>query len=94
MSDKPQIDFGTGPESEDAGFEDAYLQDHTERSRVKFNTRLRADLYEKLRAAAFWLDDVTITDLVEAAVRNHIQRLEEERDEPFKVLEPHQVDDS
>lgn len=94
MSDKPQIDFGTDSESEDAGFEDSYLQDHTERSRVKFNTRLRADLYEKLRAASFWLDDKTITGLVEDAVRKYIQELEEEREEPFEILPPHQVDDS
>jgi hypothetical protein len=91
MSEKPQIDFGT--EEEDAGFEQEYLQKHTERDRVKFNTRLRADLYEKLRAVAFWTKD-NITDHVEAAVRNYIRNLEEERDEPFEVLEPHRVDDS
>lgn len=94
MSDKPQIDFGSEAESDDAGFEEEYLQEHTERSRVKFNTRLRADLYEKLRAAAFWLDDANITDLVEAAVGNHIRNLEEERGEPFEILKPHRVDDS
>ena len=92
MSDKPQIDFGTG-DADDPGFEEEYLQEHTERNRVKFNTRLRADLYEKLRAAAFWTDD-SITDLVEAAVRQHICNLEESREEPFEVLEPHRVDDS
>lgn len=94
MSNKPQIDFGTDSDSEDAGFEGEYLQEHTERSRVKFNTRLRADLYEKLRAAAFWLDDESITDLVEQAVRSYIKQLEDEREEPFKVLEPHRVEDS
>lgn len=91
MSDKPQIDFDT--EDEDAGFEQEYLRKHTERDRVKFNTRLRADLYEKLRAVAFWTDD-NITDHVETAVRNYIRELEEERGEPFEVLEPHRVDDS
>lgn len=91
MADKPQIDFGTG--EDDAGFEDEYLNEHTERDRVKFNTRLRADLYEKLRAAAFWTDH-SITELVEAAVRNHISDLEQQRDEPFEVLEPHRIDDS
>lgn len=94
MSDKPQIDFGTDSGAEDAGFEKSYLQSHTERSRVKFNTRLRADLYEKLRAASFWLDDKTITDLVEDAVRRYIEDLEEEREEPFKILDPHRIDDS
>lgn len=94
MSDKPQIDFGSESESDDAGFEEEYLQEHTERSRVKFNTRVRADLYEKLRAAAFWKDDTSITNLVEDAVRSHIQRLEKERGEPFEVLPPHRVDDS
>jgi hypothetical protein len=92
MADKPQIDFGTG--SNDAGFEDDYLKGHTERDRVKFNTRLRADLYEKLRAAAFWMEDMNITDLVEGAVRRYIRDLEEERGEPFEVLDPHRVDDS
>jgi len=91
MSDKPKIDFDT--EEEDAGFEQEYLQKHTERDRVKFNTRLRADLYEKLRAVAFWTDH-NITDHVEAAVRGYIRELEEERGEPFEVLEPHRVDDS
>lgn len=91
MSDKPQIDFGTS--DEDAGFEKEYLQEHTDRSRVKFNTRLRADLYEKLRAAAFWTD-ANITDHVEAAIRSHIRELEEEREESFEVLIPHRVDDS
>jgi hypothetical protein len=91
MSEKPQIDFGTS--EDDAGFEEEYLQEHTERDRVKFNTQLRADLYEKLRAAAFWTEK-SITDLVEAAVRAHIQNLEDERDEPFEVLNPHRVDDS
>lgn len=91
MTDKPQIDFDTT--GEDAGFEDEYLQEHTDRDRVKFNTRLRADLYEKLRAAAFWTDH-TITELVEAAVRTQIRTLENERDEQFEVLEPHRVDDS
>jgi uncharacterized protein (DUF1778 family) len=91
MSDKPQINFDTDTES--SGFEEGYLKEHTQRSRVKFNTRLRADLYEKLRAAAFWTDE-SITDLVEAAVRTHIQDLEDERDEPFEVLDPHRVDDS
>lgn len=92
MSDKPQINFDTGGE-EDAGFEEEYLQEHTERERVKFNTRLRADLYEKLRAVAFWTD-YTITELVEAAVRSQIRRLEDERGEPFEILEPHRIDDS
>ena len=92
MTDKPQIDFDTD-DGDDAGFEDKYLKEHTERDRVKFNTRLRADLYEKLRAAAFWTDD-SITELVEGAVRKHIRDLEDERDEPFKVLDPHRVDDS
>jgi hypothetical protein len=94
MSDKPKIDFGSEAESNDAGFEEEYLQEHTERSRVKFNTRLRADLYEKLRATAFWLDDSTITDLVEEAVRKHIQQLEQDRGESFEILPPHRVDDS
>lgn len=92
MADKPQIDFGTD-DGDDAGFEDEYLKEHTERDRVKFNTRLRADLYEKLRAAAFWSDQ-SITELVEEAVRNHIRGLEDKRDEPFEVLEPHRIDDS
>jgi len=91
MSDKPQIDFETENE-DDAGFEEEYLKEHTERNRVKFNTRLRADLYEKLRAAAFWTEN-SITELVEAAVRKHIIDLEQE-DEPFEILEPHRVDDS
>lgn len=91
MSDKPQIDFDTAGES--AGFEEEYLKEHTERDRVKFNTRLRADLYEKLRAAAFWTD-YSITHLVETAVREQIRSMEEERGEPFEVLEPHRVDDS
>lgn len=94
MSNKPQIDFGTDSDTGDAGFEDEYLQEHTERSRVKFNTRLRADLYEKLRAAAFWLDDESITDLVEQAVRSYIKHLEDERGESFKILKPHRVEDS
>lgn len=94
MSDKPEIDFSTESASEDADFEESYLQEHTERSRVKFNTQLRADLYEKLRAAAFWLEDESISDLVEDAVRNHVKELEDERGEPFEVLKPHQVDDS
>jgi len=92
MSNKPQIDFGTG-DSGDAGFEEDYLKEHTERDRVKFNTRLRADLYEKLRATAFWTGE-NITDLVEAAIRNQIRALEDERDEPFEVLDPHKIDDS
>jgi uncharacterized protein (DUF1778 family) len=91
MSNKPSIDFDTG--GDEAGFEEDYLQEHTDRSRVKFNTRLRADLYEKLRAAAFWTDR-SITDLVEAAVRKQIRVLEKEQGEPFEVLEPHRVDDS
>lgn len=93
MSDKPQIDFGTGGKESAAGFDENYLQEHTDRSRVKFNTRLRADLYEKLRAAAFWTDE-SITDHVEAAVRRYIRELEEEQEEPFEVLKPHRVDDS
>jgi uncharacterized protein (DUF1778 family) len=92
MADKPQIDFGTD-DADDAGFEEGYLEEHTERDRVKFNTRLRADLYEKLRAAAFWTDQ-SITEHVEEAVLNHIRDLEEEREEPFEVLDPHRVDDS
>lgn len=91
MSDKPGINFDTDADS--SGFEEEYLKEHTQRSRVKFNTRLRADLYEKLRAAAFWTDE-SITDLVEAAVRTHIQNLEDERGEPFEVLDPHRIDDS
>jgi len=91
MNDKPTINFDT--EEEDAGFDQEYLQEHTERSRVKFNTRLRADLYEKLRAAAFWTDG-SITDHVETAVRRHVHELEEDRAEPFEILEPHRVDDS
>lgn len=94
MSDKPQIDFDSESESDDAGFEEEYLQEHTERDRVKFNTRLRADLYEKLRAAAFWIDDTSITELVEDAVRSHVQQLEEQRGEPLEILPPHRVDDS
>ena len=89
--DKPQIRFGSG---DDAGFDDSHIQEHTKRSRVKFNTRLRADLYEKLRAASFWLDDSSITDLVEQAVMRHLKHLEDERGEAFEVLEPHRVDDS
>jgi hypothetical protein len=91
MSNKPSIDFDTG--GDEAGFEEDYLQEHTDRSRVKFNTRLRADLYEKLRAAAFWTDR-SITDLVEAAVRKQIRALEKKQGEPFEVLGPHRVDDS
>lgn len=94
MADKPAIDFDTGGGADDADFEESYLQEHTERERVKFNTQLRADLYEKLRAAAFWLEEESITDLVEAAVRNHIKELEDEQGEPFEVLSPHEVDDS
>lgn len=92
MSDKPTIDFGSDPD--EADFAEGYLAEHTERSRVKFNTQLRADLYEKLRAAAFWLDETSITDLVERAVREHLYRLEDERGDPFEVLEPHRVEDS
>lgn len=93
MADKPQLNFDTDT-ADNAGFEEEYLSEHTNRSRVKFNTRIRADLYEKLRSAAFWLDEATITSLVEDAVRGHIRRLEEERGEPFEILEPHEVDDS
>lgn len=92
MSDKPGINFNT--EGEDAGFDDDYLDEHTDRSRVKFNTRLRADLYEKLRAAAFWLDEATITSLVENAVKDHISSLEQKRGSQFEILDPHRVDDS
>lgn len=92
MSDKPGINFDT--EDENAGFEDDYLSEHTDRNRVKFNTRIRADLYEKLRAAAFWLDEATITGLVEDAVRDHISSLEEEQGSQFEILDPHRVDDS
>jgi len=90
-NDKPQVNFGG---ADDAGFDDSHIQQHTERSRVKFNTRLRADLYEKLRAASFWLDDESITDLVEEAVARYLQHLEGQRGEPFEVLDPHKVDDS
>jgi hypothetical protein len=92
MSDKPSLNFDTGDDHA-PGFEQDYLNEQTERSRVKFNTRLRADLYEKLRAAAFWTGE-SITDLVEDAMRHHIARLEDEHGEPFDVLPPHRVDDS
>jgi len=38
--------------------------------------------------------DETITDHVEAAVRDYIQTCEKERGEPFEVLKPHRVGES
>lgn len=87
MSDKPDLNFSGG----DSGFSDDYLEGQTERKKRGFTTRLRADLIEKLRAAAYH-EDTTIQELVNAAVGQYIQQREEERSEPYEV-QPTQVVD-
>jgi FMN-dependent NADH-azoreductase len=77
---KPDLDFS----GEDSGFSGDYLDSQTEREKRGFSTRLRAELIEKLRAAAFH-DSLTIQKLVNRAVARIIQEREEQRGEPYEV---------
>ena len=87
MSDKPDLDFSDG----DSGFSDDYLEGQTEREKRGFSTRLRADLIEKLRAAAYH-EDTTIQELVNQAVAQLIQDREERRGQPYEVQPTQRVE--
>jgi hypothetical protein len=77
-------------EDEGSTYDDQQVQQETQREKVPFSTLLRPSLYERLKAAAFW-EDESIAELTATAIRKHLKDLEEERDEPFEVLPPHEV---
>lgn len=97
--DLPTVSPGKS-DTEDDGADDARAQieaadplaETTDRSRVPFSSRLRADVYEKLKAASFWTGR-SVTDVAETAVRLYLRQLEEERGDPFDVLEPHEINE-
>ena len=89
MSDKPDLDLS----EDDSGFSDDYLEGQTDREKQSFGTRLRADLIEKLRAAAYH-DGLTITELVNRAVAEHLKEREDRRGKPYEVQPTQKVEEN
>ncbi len=90
--DKPDIDF----DDSDAGFseeEDEERRRRSEGTKKQFNTLIRPGLEERLNAAAFWTDR-SKADILDEALRFWLDQAEEERDEAFEILPPHEVDPS
>lgn len=89
---KPKI-HSRADEGEEANFDLQSLEDQTaeDEEKVPFSTRLTPSIYEKLRAIAFH-EDTTISGLTEAALRDMIEAMEEDRGEPYQVYEPHKID--
>ncbi|MBB4062796.1 MULTISPECIES: hypothetical protein [Salinibacter] len=90
--DKPDIDF----DDSDAGFseeEDEERRRRSEGTKKQFNTLIRPGLEERLNAAAFWTDR-SKADILDEALRFWLDQAEEERDEAFEILPPHEVDSS
>jgi hypothetical protein len=92
--DKPDIQFDDG----NAGFSQEGADEETKRRRTEgakkqFNTLIRPGLEERLNAAAFWTDR-SKAEIVDEALRLWLRRAEEEREEAFEVLPPHEVESS
>ena len=92
--DKPKLSLGSTEESEASSnaYDAGQLERASERSRVPFSTTLDAGLYEKLKAINFY-DKYRIADIVNQAIREKINALEEERGQAYDVPEPLQIDD-
>lgn len=92
--DKPKLSFGSSEESEASpnAYDAGQLERASERSRVPFSTTLDAGLYEKLKAINFY-DKHRIADIVNQAIREKIDALEERRGESYDVPEPLQIND-
>lgn len=90
--DKPDIDF----DDSDPGFSeegDEERRRRAEGTKKQFNTLIRPGLEERLNAAAFWTDR-SKADILDEALRHWLDRAEEERNESFEILPPHEVDSS
>ena len=90
--DKPDIEF----DDTDAGFseeEDEKRRRRTEGTKKQFNTLIRPGLEERINAAAFWTDR-SKAEIVDEALRLWLDQEEEDRDEEFEVLPPHEVESS
>lgn len=95
MSKKSKLSLNVDSEADDS-YDDAQIEKQTsaysDRKRVPFSTTLNAGLYEKLKAIHFY-EDVRISDVVNEAIRNAIEELEERRGEPFDVPQPLQINE-
>ncbi|WP_103028686.1 hypothetical protein [Salinibacter altiplanensis] len=90
--EKPDIDF----DDDDAGFSEEDEEKRRRRSegtKKQFNTLIRPGLEERLNAAAFWTDR-SKADILDEALRQWLRQAEEERNESFEVLPPHEVEAS
>ena len=52
-------------------------------AKVRFTVNISPDAVEKARDAVFWTPGLTLAELVERSVSREVERLAEERGEPF-----------
>ena len=92
--DKPKLSLGSMEEGEAStnAYDAGQLERASERARVPFSTTLDAGLYEKLKAINFY-DKHRIADIVNQAIGEKIDALEEQRGEAYSVPGPLQIDD-
>lgn len=91
MSKEPKISANL---DEDPGYGDVLgdaLDEYNHRDRISFGTNLNAGLKEKLKTISHD-EDIPIVELVNKAVRNLIEDLEEENGE-YEVYEPFRVEE-
>lgn len=77
-----QQDTGQEEEPQD---EDSQKEEQTKKKRL--TTHLPVDLQDRLRDAVYWTPGATLSGLVEEAIREKLDRMEDEREEPFPSRE-------
>jgi hypothetical protein len=92
--DKPKLSLGSAGSDQEGSslYDPKQIEEASERNRVPFSTILDAGLYEKLKAASFF-DRIKIADIVNDAVREKVQALEDRRGEAYSVPEPLRIED-